>query len=62
MTHQLTEELEKILAKGDYYFESLGQGRYRSSLHAQGAWNEHEQRHGSGVRNLGLRTGKLSAS
>ncbi|MGP9528225.1 MULTISPECIES: thioesterase family protein [Micrococcaceae] len=43
MTHQLTEELEKILAKGDYYFESLGQGRYRSSLHAQGAWNEHEQ-------------------
>lgn len=46
MTHQLAEELEKILAKGDFYFESLGEGRYRSSWHAQGAWNEHEQHMG----------------
>lgn len=43
MTHQLTEELEKILAEGDFYFESLGEGRYRSSWHSQGAWNPHEQ-------------------
>ncbi|WPR63122.1 thioesterase family protein [Glutamicibacter protophormiae] len=43
MTHQLTEDLDKILASGDFYFESLGEGRYRSSWHAQGAWNAHEQ-------------------
>lgn len=46
MTHQLAEELDRILAKGDFYFESLGEGRYRSSWHAQGAWNEHEQHMG----------------
>lgn len=43
MTHQLEEELDKILANGDFYFETLGDGRYRSSWHAQGAWNAHEQ-------------------
>ena len=43
MTHQITEDLEKILANGDFYFESLGDGRYRSSWHTQGAWNAHEQ-------------------
>lgn len=31
------------LAEGDYYYKSLGNGRYRSTVHAQGAWNEHEQ-------------------
>lgn len=31
------------LATGDFYYEDLGAGRYRSTLHAQGAWNEHEQ-------------------
>ncbi|GAA1411673.1 thioesterase [Glutamicibacter uratoxydans] len=43
MTHQLTEDLDKILASGDFYFESLGDGKYRSSWHTQGAWNAHEQ-------------------
>jgi hypothetical protein len=31
------------LADGDFYYESLGEGRYRSTIHAQGAWNPHEQ-------------------
>lgn len=31
------------LAEGDYYYKSLGAGRYRSTIHAQGAWNDHEQ-------------------
>jgi len=31
------------LAEGDFYYQSLGGGRFRSTLHAQGAWNEHEQ-------------------
>lgn len=31
------------LAQGDFYYESLGEGRFRSTIHAQGAWNEHEQ-------------------
>ena len=43
MTHQVGEELEQILATGDFYYEPLGEGRYRSTIHAQGAWNEHEQ-------------------
>ncbi|MGP9781125.1 thioesterase [Arthrobacter sp. MYb224] len=43
MTHQLEEELDKILANGDFYFEELGEGHYRSSWHTQGAWNPHEQ-------------------
>ncbi|WIV42462.1 MULTISPECIES: thioesterase family protein [Glutamicibacter] len=43
MTHQLNEELEQTLADGDFYFEALGDGRYRSSWHSQGAWNPHEQ-------------------
>ncbi|WP_417363867.1 thioesterase family protein [Glutamicibacter arilaitensis] len=46
MTHQLNEELEKVLADGDFYFESLGEGRFRSSWHSQGAWNPHEQHMG----------------
>ncbi|BAS17864.1 conserved hypothetical protein [Arthrobacter sp. Hiyo8] len=31
------------LAEGDFYYESLGNGRFRSTIHAQGAWNPHEQ-------------------
>lgn len=31
------------LAEGNFYYESLGEGRYRSTIHAQGAWNPHEQ-------------------
>ncbi|GAB3285112.1 thioesterase family protein [Sinomonas notoginsengisoli] len=31
------------LAEGDFYYEDLGDGRYRSTIHAQGAWNAHEQ-------------------
>ena len=32
-----------VLADGDFYYEVLGGGRFRSTIHAQGAWNEHEQ-------------------
>lgn len=31
------------LADGDYYYQALGGGHFRSTIHAQGAWNEHEQ-------------------
>ncbi|MBO1268690.1 thioesterase family protein [Arthrobacter cavernae] len=31
------------LADGDFYYQSLGGGRFRSTIHAQGAWNPHEQ-------------------
>ena len=31
------------LAEGNFYYQTLGGGRYRSTLHAQGAWNPHEQ-------------------
>lgn len=31
------------LAQGNFYYESLGNGLYRSTIHAQGAWNPHEQ-------------------
>lgn len=38
----LTKELPE-LAEGIYYYQALGGGRFRSTIHAQGAWNEHEQ-------------------
>lgn len=38
MTADLTE-----LAGGNYYYQELGSGRFRSTIHAQGAWNAHEQ-------------------
>lgn len=38
MTADLTE-----LADGNYYYQELGSGRFRSTIHAQGAWNAHEQ-------------------
>ena len=38
MTAQLPE-----LAPGDFYYQDLGGGRFRSTIHAQGAWNVHEQ-------------------
>lgn len=31
------------LAVGDFFYEDLGDGRFRSTVHAQGAWNPHEQ-------------------
>ncbi|MDT0168821.1 thioesterase family protein [Pseudarthrobacter sp. BRE9] len=31
------------LARGNYYYQELGGGRFRSTIHAQGAWNAHEQ-------------------
>ena len=31
------------LAEGEFYYESLGGGQFRSTIHAQGAWNVHEQ-------------------
>ncbi|MDP5226129.1 MULTISPECIES: thioesterase family protein [Arthrobacter] len=31
------------LAEGNSYYVSLGDGRYHSTVHAQGAWNPHEQ-------------------
>ncbi|MEE1621082.1 thioesterase family protein [Zafaria sp. Z1313] len=31
------------LATGGFFYEPLGSGRYRSTVHAQGAWNPHEQ-------------------
>lgn len=43
MTHQVDEQLQDILATGDFYYEPLGDGRYHSTIHAQGAWNAHEQ-------------------
>lgn len=40
-----TERAQELpeLAVGDFYYEDLGGGRYRSTIHAQGAWNAHEQ-------------------
>src|SRR6478736_8702933 len=38
----LTAELP-VLAEGNFYYEVLGDGRFRSTIHAQGAWNAHEQ-------------------
>jgi hypothetical protein len=38
----VTEELPE-LAAGNAYYQSLGGGRFRSTIHAQGAWNAHEQ-------------------
>ncbi|RAX17893.1 thioesterase family protein [Pseudarthrobacter sp. AG30] len=31
------------LAEGNFYYQELGGGRFRSTIHAQGAWNTHEQ-------------------
>lgn len=38
----MTEELPE-LAEGNAYYQNLGGGRFRSTIHAQGAWNVHEQ-------------------
>jgi hypothetical protein len=38
----LTTDLPE-LAGGNFYYQALGGGRFRSTIHAQGAWNEHEQ-------------------
>ncbi|MFE5839210.1 thioesterase family protein [Arthrobacter sp. NPDC056493] len=41
----MTAEPPKLpeLADGDFYYQDLGGGRFRSTIHAQGAWNAHEQ-------------------
>ncbi|WP_418906729.1 thioesterase family protein [Glutamicibacter endophyticus] len=46
MTHPAPENLADELAVGGFYYQRLGAGRFRSSIHAQGAWNEHEQHMG----------------
>lgn len=38
----MTKDLPE-LADGFFYYEALGGGRFRSTIHAQGAWNIHEQ-------------------
>jgi hypothetical protein len=38
----LTADLPE-LAEGNFYYQDLGGGRFRSTIHAQGAWNVHEQ-------------------
>ncbi|BCW75828.1 thioesterase family protein [Arthrobacter sp. NicSoilB11] len=38
MTADLSE-----LAGGNFYYQDLGGGLFRSTIHAQGAWNAHEQ-------------------
>ncbi|MET4588488.1 thioesterase family protein [Arthrobacter sp. 754] len=38
----MTKDLPE-LADGNFYYEALGGGRFRSTIHAQGAWNVHEQ-------------------
>jgi hypothetical protein len=43
MTQTTREDGLPELAVGDFYYEPLGEGRYRSTIHAQGAWNAHEQ-------------------
>ncbi|GAB3189238.1 thioesterase family protein [Nesterenkonia suensis] len=45
MTAQSRAETQPmpVLAEGDFFYESLGEGRYRSTIHSQGAWNPHEQ-------------------
>lgn len=43
MSQTATEPDLPELAVGDFYYQPLGDGRYRSTVHAQGAWNPHEQ-------------------
>lgn len=43
MSQTATEPEFPELAVGDFYYQPLGNGRYRSTVHAQGAWNPHEQ-------------------
>ena len=38
----MTDELPE-LAEGTAYYQALGGGHFRSTIHAQGAWNTHEQ-------------------
>lgn len=43
MTHTSTGQNLDELAVGDFYYEATGEQTYRSTVHAQGAWNAHEQ-------------------
>lgn len=42
MEHTSREQTQE-LAQADAYYVDDGQGKFRSTIHAQGAWNEHEQ-------------------
>ncbi|WP_309079721.1 thioesterase family protein [Zhihengliuella sp.] len=43
MTQTSAQEALPELSVGDFFYEDLGGGRYHSTVHAQGAWNPHEQ-------------------
>ena len=43
MTQTAAEQNLPELAVGDFYYRQTGEGTYRSTVHAQGAWNPHEQ-------------------
>lgn len=43
MTHTTAEPSMPELAVGDFYYQATGENTYRSTVHAQGAWNPHEQ-------------------
>ncbi|GAA5229123.1 thioesterase family protein [Paeniglutamicibacter antarcticus] len=43
MTQTAAEQNLPELAVGDFYYRHTGEGTYRSTVHAQGAWNPHEQ-------------------
>lgn len=43
MTQTAAEQNLPELAAGDFYYQQTGEGSYRSTVHAQGAWNPHEQ-------------------
>lgn len=43
MTQTAAEQNLPELAVGDFYYLPTGVGTYRSTVHAQGAWNPHEQ-------------------
>ncbi|RUQ21695.1 thioesterase family protein [Kocuria sp. HSID16901] len=40
---QTHHQLSEILGQAEAYYVKEGDGRFRSTIHAQGAWNEHEQ-------------------
>lgn len=43
MTQTAAEQNLPELAAGDFYYQQTGEGIYCSTVHAQGAWNPHEQ-------------------
>lgn len=43
MTQTTAASNMPTLAVGDFYYQPTGENTYRSTIHAQGAWNPHEQ-------------------